>query len=287
MGSVAFADIDLNINSVEQTLAAAPSGATWGAVVAGQVLTFTSATGVANAGEVVEIQIGTNAAGPGVNQITNPTTGSYEIGLTAGSVDTGATRVAILPVVTVSASVDTIFTFTVGAVGGGVTVNGETTTGTTTATTIPFGKLDPLTASTAAQLLTVNTNAANGFVVTVTADGQLVSSTGADIDGFVEGSYTTTPTTWTSPTPTIGDEWSYGHWGLTTDDGSITTPMGSGEFVSASTSPVEVFRNDGPANGTGVGVGTTTVAYNVEISALQEAADDYTATLTYVATPVF
>jgi hypothetical protein len=36
-----------------------------------------------------------------------------------------------------------------------------------------------------------------------------------------------------------------------------------------------------------MGVGSTTVAYKVEITSLQEAAKDYTATLTYIATPVF
>lgn len=35
MGSVAFGDIDFAINGTDQTLAAAPSGVTWGAAVSG------------------------------------------------------------------------------------------------------------------------------------------------------------------------------------------------------------------------------------------------------------
>ena len=179
-------------------------------------------------------------------------------------------------------------------VAGGTTVNtADTTGGTTTATTIPFGTINAGVASTAAQRLTVVTNARSGFAVTVKADSQMVSSNGADIDGFANGAYTTTPTAWTAPTGTPGSENTYGHWGLTSDDDSVTggnlfnVGAGGNRYVSASTTPVEVFKHTGPANGTTQGVGTTLVGYKVQRSALQEAAEDYTATLTYVATPVF
>jgi hypothetical protein len=294
LSSIGAEDIDLASTS---DYAVADGGAvteTWGVATTTFSITLTSGTAVLAPNATVTIEIGTNATfgGGSQTQIVNPTAigggNSYEILIDAGSTpDSGSMRVVILPSVEVTATVDTIFTFTVAGVAGGEDANGETTTGPSTATAIPFGKLQALTASTAAQLLTVNTNATNGFVVTVTTDGQLNSATGADIDGFVNGTYTTVPTTWAAPTPVLGTESSYGHWGLTSDDADITTPMAASEFVSASTSPIEVFSNDGPTNGIGVGVGTTTVGYNVEISALQEAADDYTATLTYVATPVF
>lgn len=241
------------------------------------------------------IQIGTNASG-GVNRIINPSVGSYELNLTAGASDTGSTRVAIVNTVLVSANVDTLFTFSVTGTAAGTVVNtADTTGGPTTATTIPFGTISAGTASSAAQLLSVTTNARGGFVVTVTAGSQLVSSNGADIDGFKDGAYNTTPVAWAAPLATLGSENTYGHWGITSDDGALTSGFtnpfnagaGGNRFVSASTTPVEVFRNGGPANGAGQGVGTTTVGYKIERSALQEAADDYQATLTYVATPVF
>ena len=289
MGSVAFGDIDMSVAAVDQTLAASPSGATWGAAVSGQVLTITSGTATAAGGDEIIIKIGTNAAG-GVNQITNPTPeGSYQIDVTAGTADSGATRVVILTAVTVTASVDTVFTFTVAGVAAGGTVNGETITGTTGSTTIPFGKLTAGTATTSAQALAVTTNASNGYVITMQLDQPLQSSTGADIDGFQDGSDTNVPASWAAPAGTLGSENTYGHWGVTSDDTSTTrtNEFGAQQFIAASTSPRVIMSHTGPANNAGAGVGTTTVGYKIEISALQEAGDDYTTTLTYVATPTF
>jgi len=285
-------DIDFEINGVDATLAATESGATWGVTTAAETITLTSDTGVVAANATVTIEIGTNADS-GVNQITNPAAGSYEINLTAGSVDTGETRVAIVDSVTVTATVDTIFTFTVNAVAAGTDVNtNDTTGGVTTATAIPFGELEADTASTAAQRLEVLTNASNGFVVTVATDQQLTSSNGADIDGFTDGDFITTPASWASPSATPGLENEAGHWGLSSTDTTLGTGLtdvfaGGDEFVSASSTPVEVFRHDRPTDGNEPGEGTATVIYKIEITALQEAANDYTATLTYVATPVF
>lgn len=300
-GSITATDIDVAAPS-DFTVAANCSGSEQvGASFAGNVLTLEFCSGdggsIASNGTTT-IEIGTNATsgGTGSNRLTNPTAGSYEISLTAGPSDSGKTRVAIVNNVTVSASVDTLFTFTVAGTAAGTTVNTADTTGaSTTATTIPFGKLQSNVASTAAQRLTVVTNARGGFVVTVTADSQLVSANGADIDGFANGAYTSTPTAWSAPGNTPGSENTYGHWGITTDDGTLTQSLtnpynvgaGGNRYVSASTTAVEVFRNNGPTNGSTQGQGTTLVGYKAQISPLQEAADDYTAVLTYVATPVF
>jgi len=298
IGAIAALDIDLNVNGSEEALVdGAANAADWGVVTAGTVIDITSGTDTIGAGATVTIQIGTHAStgGTGVNQITNPSVDSYEITLLVGAADTGATRVVIVPVVTVSAQVDTIFNFTVIGVNADLLVNGDTTTSTSTPTTIPFGVLADGVAKTAAQDLQVSTNAANGFVVTVITDQQLTSATGADIDGFVEGNFTTTPTLWDSPVVVLGDDDTYGHWGITTNDATISAGLtdlydvlGTGRlYVSASSTPVEVFRHNGPVDGTTQGIGLTRVGYTIEISALQEAGDDYTATLTYVATPVF
>jgi len=283
-------DLDLSVNGVEQSLIdGVADGADWNVTAAGTVIDIESGTSTIGANATVTVRIGTNATfgGTGTNQITNPTVGSYEITVAVGNSDTGATRVAIVNVVTVTAAVETVFNFTVSGVDSGLNVNGDTTTSTTSPVAIPFGVLEANTAKTAAQDLQVITNAANGFVVTVHADKQLTSATGADIDGFIDGSYTTTPTLWTGPAGTLGNENTYGHWAITTDDATMPTVFGSQEYVSASTTPVEIFRHTGPVDGTTQGVGLTRVGYTVEISPLQEAGDDYTATLTYVATPVF
>ena len=296
IGSLSEDDLDFTVNGTDQTLAAAASGATWGVNPSGQTIDIESGTSTIGANATVTIEIGTNATHQttGTNQITNPgTADSYVISVTTDAGDSGDTRVAIVDEVQVTATVETQFTFTVNGVTQGATPNtSDTTGGDTTATEIPFGVLAADTASTAAQNLEVVTNANNGFVVTVQADSQLVSANGADIDGFRNGDFDATPVAWESPGATPGQENEYGHWGLSSNDTTLTDSLtdffsGGDNFVSASTTPVEVFRHDGPTDGSTAGEGNADVIYKVEVTALQEAANDYTATLTYVATPVF
>lgn len=290
LGSVDFTDVDIATSSGDYTVGDA--GCSGGYQVAVDVSSWPTMSLEFCNGETgssipangtTTIQIGTNATG-GDAQLTNPAVGTYEIGITAGT-DTGATRVAIVSTVTVTASVDTFFEFTVAGVQGNQLVNGTTTGATTTPTEIKFGKLDTYTASTAAQDLSVVTNARNGFTVTVQADSQLSSVTGADIDSFANGGNQTTPIAWTPPSPTVGFEDTYGHWGITSDDTDYFAATET--YVAASTTPVEIFTHNAPVDGTVTGQGTTRVGYTVEVSPLQEAATDYQATLTYVATPVF
>jgi len=291
MGSVGVGDIDFAINGSEQTLAGAPSGATWGAAVAGQNLTLTSGTGVVTAGQVVRIRVGTNAVtgGTGTNRVTNPgSANSYEFLVTAGAADSGRTRVAILDNVEVTAIVNTSFVFTVNGLATTTLINGTTTTGTASATAIPFGELTAGEIKTLGQRLNVTTNARNGFVVTVEQDQNLLSSTGADIDGFINGAYTNTPTAWTAPSNAILNENTWGHWGLTSTDSDLNSDeFGSALFVAASTTPRQIFSHTGPSDGTTNDIGSTSVAYSIQISPLQEAGDDYSTILTYIATPTF
>lgn len=288
--TVDFSDIDLSIGGSDVALAAAPSGATWGAAIAGQVLTFTSGTGVVTAGQEVIVQVGLNATFgvAGDQQVTNPIpSASYKFYITLPA-DEGETIVAILDDVLVTAAVDSTFTFTVnGFTAAGADVNGETTTGTSSATEIPFGTLSAGVAEVIAQRLNVTTNAIGGFIVTVEQSQDLLSSTGADIDSFIEGAYTNTPAAWQSPVTDIGDDNTWGHWGLTSSDDLNTNEFGANLWVAASTTPRQVFEHDGPADGTTANIGSTTVGYQVEITALQEAAEDYNTLLTYIATPRF
>lgn len=222
--------------------------------------------------------------------ITNPATaGSYRITMTnSGNGDYGEARVAIIDDVVVTASVDTTFTFSITGMATSTVVNGETVNGTASSTYIAFGTLTPGVPQVRAQRLNVTTNAAFGFSVTVVEDQNLTSSTGADIDLFKDGA-ASTPTAWTSPTNTLGNFDSYGHMGLTSDDSVLSagdyygTQLFGGEFAN----PTQVMYHNAPADGVTAGVGSTTVAYKVEIGSLQEAGSDYTNTLTYVATPIF
>lgn len=300
IGSLGFDDVDITDDTTDLTVAAGCGGSEpVGFSTTSTQIIFEFCAG--DGGELpvngtTTIEIGTNATfgATGNNQLINPTVGSREINITAGTLDSGATRVAIVAPVEVTAAVDTLFTFTVAGLPGVGDVNQEPLTGTSTATLIEFGTLEANTASTAAQRLSVATNASYGFVVTVQVDQQLTSGD-SDIDGFSNGSYATTPISWVPPTENINNENTWGHWGLTTNDATLTSGLtdpfdvgGTGQlFVSASTTPVEVFRHNGPSDGTTQNIGRADVAYKVEISPLQEAGDDYNATLTYVATPVF
>lgn len=262
------------------------------------LFTFTHCNGSPDlpANTTTTIEIGTNATtgGTGDSQLVNPAAaGSYLITVTAPSTDSATTRVAIIDDVVVTASVATNFTFTISAVASGQTnANGEagTTSVTTTATTIPWGDLEPNTAKTARQDLAVSTNARNGFTVTLWQDQNLLSSIGADIDIFQDG-VNGSPAVWASPAATIDSEDTYGHEGVTSEDATISTGDTFGaalyDAIGTSVAPLEVFYHTGPANGSTANKGATKIGFKIEISSLQEAASDYTQSLTYIATPVF
>jgi hypothetical protein len=291
--TVTLADLDLDISGSDQTLV--DSGAAvnqwewdWNG---GNTLTFLSGggTAIAAANATVTIQIGSNAAG-GTDRLVNPSTvGSYEIDVVSGdggNNDSGTTQVVILAPVKITASVDTTFDFTVAGVAGGQTVNGSTTDGGTTATSIPFGTLSNGNATTTAQDLTVSTNASQGYTVTVQVDHTLLSSTGADIDLFNDND---TPALWAAPTPSIGDENTWGYWGITSEDGTTTrsSEFTAGTWIGATTTGRIVMGHDGPADATTQGAGAARIGFRAEITSLQEAGDDYEAILTYIATPTF
>jgi hypothetical protein len=139
------------------------------------------------------------------------------------------------------------------------------------------------------QDLTVQTNARAGFVVTVIQNQNLLSNTGADIDVFQNGNGKATPVAWTAPSNTLGNEDTYGHYGITSEDADLNgdefgTALYAGNF--ATTSRV-IFSHNGPADGVTPNIGSTSVAFRIEIGSLQEAATDYTNRITYVCTPTF
>ena len=172
-------------------------------------------------------------------------------------------------------------------------INGETVSTTSTATAIGFGTLASGTPVVAAQDFTVTTNAANGFVVTVHEDQDLLSGNGATIHLFNDGAAVATPIGWATPTAALGNVATYGHIGLTSDD----TDLNANEFYSGSvikwagnfnsTSTRTIFSNAGPADGSTQNVGKARVGYKILYLALQAAGSDYVNHLIYVCTPTF
>ena len=309
--SVAFGDMDLQEDAAcdgtyenDFTLAATAGADQYGITVndaANDNIVITapsSGTAYIGVDSCVQLLIGTNASG-GTNQIVNPTTtNSYTIDIAGGSgnTDTGQTRVYIIDDIEMTASVNTSFTFDIAGVASGQTgANGEANTNIATQNDgtdpeVAWGTLSAGTQYIARHDLTVTTNAQGGFTVTVWQDGNIRSANGSDIDLFQDGT-DGAPQAWASPSNLITDENTWGHLGITSADSTLSGGDTFGatlyDALGTESAPLEVFYHDGPADGSTADEGATEIGYSLEITALQEAADDYANILTYVATPVF
>ncbi|MCF7843396.1 hypothetical protein K9M47_00685 [Candidatus Gracilibacteria bacterium] len=173
-----FADVDINVGGPyvgSSTLAAAPSGATWGVVrTSANVLTITNGNSVVASSSALYIRIGTNAIHDAVGtfQVTNDSSiGNGGIGITGSFGDTGTTTVNLLSDdnVQVNAIVPQSFTFSIST------------------NSIDFGNLSSLTAKyasstnvqgdnldTTAHTLTVSSNSSSGYAITLR--GQTLTS---------------------------------------------------------------------------------------------------------------
>lgn len=232
-----------------------------------------------------------------IPNVTNPTsTGSQLIDIstkTAGDavIETVDVWVAIIDNVDVSATVSSTLTFEISPLSTGASVNGTTTDATVTAATssLAFGVLVVDVPRILGQQLRVVTNADDGYTVTVEQDQNLTSGSNSDIDSFVDGTASTTAVAWADPTETLDEEWTYGHMGITSEDATLSDVDHFGNNLwqgFASTTPIEVMYHTGPADGSAAGIGITKVAYQIQVSSLQEAGDYYN-TLTYICTPTY
>lgn len=253
---------------------------------------------VINGGRTIKCNANSNVAA-GVKSIVfsgvaNPGTSGSQF-LTVENYDNGAylkestnVVVAIIGKTTMTAAVTSNLVFGVDSVASGTSINGITTNGTSSTSTIPFGSLTSGAKRMIGQELTVTTNATNGYTVTVEQNQDLLAGGGAKIDPFIDGTASTTAQSWVGPTPVLGSLNTYGHMGFTTSDTSLAGgAFGADKWKGfVGTTPAEVMYNTGPADGLAAHIGKVQVVYGVQISALQEAGD-YTNTLTYICTPRF
>jgi hypothetical protein len=204
-------------------------------------------------------------------------------------------RVAIVDDVWMTARVDATLEFTVSGVASSTSFNGVTCNRNSTATTTDFGTLAAGASTTVCQALAVTTNADDGYIVTVEQDQEMTSDSGSNINSFnnsQDGTGSTTPGTWQSPSGILDVYNTYGHMGLTSSDADLNSLGGYNDFTGSSyaglnsADPMVVMHHDGPADGSTDNKGAANVAYTAEITALQEAGD-YESTLTYIATPTF
>lgn len=168
--------------------------------------------------------------------------------------------------------------FTVSGVDADTAVAGVTTDATSTATSIDFGSVTFMDDRNIAQELSVDTNAAEGYQVFMTADQQLQNSYGDPIDPIAASN--ASPDAWS----TACSGAAVSCFGYHTTD--ATLGGGSGRFApidsyaALSTSLSEVMYSSVPA------VDTHEVLYRIRVSE-QQPAGDYTTQLTYIVVPIF
>lgn len=182
--------------------------------------------------------------------------------------------------------------------------NDNDNTGQATATSVPFGTVTVGDRAHICQELNVETNAQDGYTVTIEQDHVLLADSGATIDSFRESGLNTGTTTaeqWAAPSNTLDFYNTYGHMGIRSDDSNLEDgdtadaiyndfdngEDGSVDFAGLNnTDPLPVMHHDGPSDNTTPDVGMATVMFALQIGSLQEAGD-YQNTVTYICTPTF
>jgi hypothetical protein len=298
MSSITEDDVDIADDGSDLTTDAVCGAVQAAVTTSGQHLIIeicNAGGGAIAAASVISIEIGLHAtaSGAGSHQIINhANVGDYGLTIDGTMEDSGFTRIVIVDSVNVSGAVETYFYFQISGVNADQVVNADPvhTFATTTATTVPFGMVNVDTEYLLAQDLSVTTNSENGFTVAVYADTDLISTSGATIDSFTDGTAVSLPTTWNNPSAQYGSPDTYGHWGLTTEDVSLTDNDSFGDALYVGNfinTPREVMYATSSADGSTPNIGSTRVGYKMEVTTMQEASTDYSTRLVYIATPTF
>ena len=205
----------------------------------------------------------------------------------AAAIDTNTVAFAVLTGTSISmtASVDPTFSFSLAAVNSGGTVNTATTNVTTTASTIPFGTLTSGSTKIGAIDTTVTTNSANGYTVTIAATANPPLADGSNNIDIFTGT-NATPTAWSSPAGTSVNV-NTGFLGYTTEEAALGTgtatrfTSGGPKWAGLATTADEVAYSP-----TGTSARTKRVGFQAEVNALQPSGS-YTGTVLLVATPTY
>ncbi len=263
-------DIDLTDDGVDVTLAASPSGATWGVVrTSSTVITFTNGTTAVTAGSVIVIEIGTHATSgtTGDQQITNGSAGTSTLTLSGTFGDTGTAAMPIISddQVVITATVAPSITFTISD------------------NTIEFGTLSSSQATwadnsagsstdTTAHTLAVATNATGGYSV---------SYNGATLTSGSDTIAVASVTDDANGTP--GTE-EFGISVATNGDASITSGYayaGTPDWKWVASTTTNIISETGPT-----ATETFDMHYLANIAGNTEAGN-YSSTVTYIATATY
>lgn len=277
VGSVDYTDIDVSWGPTtgtenELTLAAAPSGSTWGASFTGQVLSITSGTGTITNTSKVVVEIGNNATGGNAQIQNHVTAATYTITISGSFGDTGKLAIIILSndQVVVDTTIDPYLTFTISD---------------NAVSLLKSGGLNPdynNTGFNSDSAFSVNTNAASGY--NVSYNGATLSANGGanTIDAMAAKAGSS-----------VGIE----QFGLNLKDNATPDtgldPSGGGSGVPAAdynTADQFKFMADTTTTLAGASAATSsntfTVSYIVNITETTEAGA-YSTTITYIATGNF
>lgn len=294
--------------NTEETIVASGSCASSDSIeitsISGQVITFTACTSYtapANSTSY-EIQIGNNAAagGTGNSQVTNPATaGSYDIDLagTIGTTATGTAMVAVLSSLTANVIIDESISFSVSGQTASQCSNYNDASLvneiTTTSSAVPFSVVSAETFYDACQALTVTTNGANGYSVTIKENDQFDSATGYQIpDGNCDGACTDSSSgPWATAT---NNGFGYCLEDVTGNGGATADSIWGTAGCDDSTTHFKTIADSGagePArtimsSASAVAGDVSDVGFRISVD-LSQGPGSYTNTITYVATGNF
>lgn len=198
-------------------------------------------------------------------------------------IDDGVGTYTIVEQVTVTATVDPTFKFTVTGVGAGLTyTNGVQSSVTTTPTTLPFGNLAVGTPKYATHALWVTTNTQGGYTVTSMMRNQMTGVYAVNnIDPFTTewGS----PGAWAEPTSQVRNQ-NTGWIGAHIDDLDVTNWSDTSivRFGGIDDKENVVMRKGSPDSG----LTPNYVTYAIEVDQFQPA-DAYEGTIMYNALPTY
>lgn len=169
--------------------------------------------------------------------------------------------------------------FTISGVASGSSTEGVVTDVTTTPTAVPFGSLDLGLPKTAAQRLSVTTNATRGYQVLAYEIQDLTAGVGATIADITSDN--TAPAPW-STACSVGAPSCYGyHTGDDTLANSSTRFLVDDTFASMDSTPREVVFSSVPKTAE-----TTDIIYRIRVGASQPAGY-YESSIVYIVVPVF
>jgi hypothetical protein len=169
-------------------------------------------------------------------------------------------------------------TFSVSGLPSGTTTAGVVTDATTTATDVNFGSIPFNIDFTAAQRISVETNATEGYQVFKYASQDLTNSYGVVIDSISASNLT--PSSWSDACFAVAT----GCVGYHTTDAVLSggsTRFGAiDSYAALSSEPEEIMFNSLPLSD------TVDIIYRIHVTQ-QQPAGDYITDITYLAVPVF